>query len=63
MSRMRWEENSTMHVAENAQLNARGAATRINPCAAVGIFHSFEAGIASAISSFKWMKNYIIYEK
>ena len=27
------------------------------------IFHSFEAGIANAISSFKWMKTIIIYEK
>ena len=37
-----------------------------NPCADVvltSIFHSFEAGIANAISSFKWMKNNIIYEK
>ena len=37
-----------------------------NPCAAelfVSIFHSFAAGIANAISSFKWMKNIIIYEK
>ena len=37
-----------------------------NPCAAelfVIIFHSFEAGIANAISSFKLMKNNIIYEK
>ena len=29
----------------------------------VSIFHSFEAGIANAISSFKWMKNSIMYEK
>ena len=29
----------------------------------MSIFHSFEAGIANAISSFKWMKNNIIYEK
>ena len=38
----------------------------VNPCAAylfVRIFHSFEAGIADAISSFKWMENNIIYEK
>ena len=38
----------------------------INPSAAVlfvSIFHSFAAGIANAISSFKWMKNNIIYEK
>ena len=38
----------------------------VNPCAAelfVSIFHSFEAGIADAISSFKWMKNNIIFEK
>ena len=27
------------------------------------IFHSFEAGIANAISNFKWLKNSIIYEK
>ena len=35
---------------------------RINPCTAelfVSIFHSFEAGIADAISSFKWIKNNI----
>ena len=32
-----------------------------NPCA-VNIFHLFEAGIANAISSFKWMRNNI-YEK
>ena len=38
----------------------------INPCAAevfVSIFHSFEAGIANTISSFKEMKNNSIYEK
>ena len=38
----------------------------INPCTAelfVGIFHSFEAGIANSISSFKWHKNRYIYEK
>ena len=38
----------------------------INPCAAVmfvSIFHSFKAGIASAISSFKWVKNNITYKK
>ena len=29
----------------------------------VRIFHSLEAGIAIAISSFKWMKNNAIYEK
>ena len=29
----------------------------------VSNFHSFEAGIADAISSFKWTKNNIIYEK
>ena len=29
----------------------------------VSIFHSFEAGIANAISSFKWMKNNVIFEK
>ena len=29
----------------------------------LSIFQSFEAGIASAISSFKWMKNKINYEK
>ena len=29
----------------------------------VSIFHSIEAGIADAISSFKWMKNSIICEK
>ena len=32
----------------------------INLCTAelfVQMFHSFEAGIANAISSFKWMKN------
>ena len=29
----------------------------------VSSFHLFEAGIANAISSFKWMKNNIIYEK
>ena len=37
-----------------------------NPRAAelfVSIFHPFEAGIANAISSFKQMKNTIIYEK
>ena len=37
----------------------------INPgCAAellVSISHSFQAGIANAITSFKWMKNNIIY--
>ena len=27
------------------------------------IFHSFEAGIANAISSFKWRKTSYIYEK
>ena len=35
----------------------------IEPCTAelfVSIFHSFEAGIANAISSFKWMKNNFI---
>ena len=37
----------------------------LNTCIAelLSIFHSFEAGIADAISSFKWMKNKIIYEK
>ena len=37
----------------------------INPCAAEClflIFHSFEAGIANNISSFKWRKNNNIYE-
>ena len=29
----------------------------------VTIFHSFEAGITNAISSFKWIKNNTIYEK
>ena len=36
-----------------------------DPCAAelfVSISHSFEAGIANAISSFKRMKNKFIYE-
>ena len=34
----------------------------ISPCSAellFSIFHSFEAGIANAISSFKWQKNMI----
>ena len=38
----------------------------LSPCPAelfVSIFHSFEAGIANAISSFKWKKNNIVYEK
>ena len=37
----------------------------VNSCTAelfVSIFHSFEAGIANAISSFKWMKTSIIYK-
>ena len=29
----------------------------------MSIFYSSETGIANAISSFKWMKNNIIYEK
>ena len=36
-----------------------------NSCTAeffVSIFQSFKAGIANTISSFKWMKNDIIYE-
>ena len=36
-----------------------------SPCIAkefVSIFYSFKAGIANAISSFKWMKNCISYE-
>ena len=38
----------------------------LNPCADewfVFIFHSFKAGIANAISSFKLRKNIYIYEK
>ena len=37
----------------------------VNSCSAelfVNIFHSFEAGIAIAISSLKWIKNNIIFE-
>ena len=37
--------------------------TQFNPCAAelfVFIFHSFEAGISNAISSFEWRKIFLI---
>ena len=47
-------------------LGIKGSYLPFNPCTAevfVSIFLSFEAGIADAISSFKWMKNNIIYEK
>ena len=38
----------------------------VNPCAAelfISIFYSFKAGIANAISSFKWQFFFYIYEK
>ena len=63
-----WTKRVEQHVFERFSLfyNLRRSKQEINPFAAelfVSIFHSFEAGIANAISSFKWWKIVRIYDK
>ena len=45
------------HINNNSPLTVSPCATELS----VSILHSFEAGIPDAMSSFKWMKNNIIY--
>ena len=56
---------SANHVIRPITVQSSTSSLMLNTCIAelLSIFHWFEARIADAISSFKWMKNKIIYEK